>query len=141
MDIPLTGAGPDEARDEAWEVVRTIFRAWRERRPEDMRPLLHPDIVMVFPGAAERATGVDSVMEGFIAFSAEAVPERVEARDRQLDVVGNTAVASYVYTLVYSRAGHRYRASGRDWWVLEKRGSGWLAVWRTMLELEGRELQ
>jgi uncharacterized protein (TIGR02246 family) len=141
MEIPVSGAGPDQARHDAWEVVRTIFRAWRERRPQDMRPLLHPDIVMVFPGSAERASGVDAVMEGFIAFSAEAEPERVEARDRQLDVIGNTAIASYVYTLIFTRAGHRYRASGRDQWVLEKQDGAWRAVWRTMLDLEGRELQ
>jgi ketosteroid isomerase-like protein len=98
MEIPLSGAGPDQARHDAWEVVRRIFRAWRERRPADMRPLLHPDIVMVFPGTAERASGVDAVMEGFITFSAEA-----EA-DRQLDVIGNTAIASYVYTLIFTRA-------------------------------------
>jgi ketosteroid isomerase-like protein len=140
METPVAGAGPAQDRREAWGVVRSIFRSWRDGRPGDMQPLLHADMVMVFPGNGERAEGADAVMAGFIAFCAEAVAERVEAHDRQLDVVGHTAVASYAYAMTYVRGGRRFRASGRDQWVLEKAQGAWLAVWRTMLELEEREL-
>jgi hypothetical protein len=141
MELPVAGAGPLQDRTRAWEVVRQIFLAWREGRPADMRPLLHDDMVMVFPGNAERAEGAEAVLEGFIAFCAQAIAERVEARDRQLDVVGQTAVASYAYAMTYARGSRRFRAMGRDQWVLQKQRGSWLAVWRTMLELEEQELK
>jgi len=141
MELPVAGAGPEQDRIAAWGVVRSIYRAWRDGHPGEMRPFLHDDMVMVFPGDGERAAGADAVMQGFIAFCAEAVAEHVEARDRQLDVVGSTAVASYAYAMTYRRCGRHFRATGRDQWVLEKKQGAWLAVWRTMLELDERELR
>jgi ketosteroid isomerase-like protein len=128
MELPVAGAGPEQDRSAAWKVVRAIFRAWRAGRPAEMQPLLHDDMVMVFPATAERAEGAGAVLEGFIAFCAEAVTEEVEARDRQLDVVGQTAVASYAYAMTYTRGGRRFRATGRDQWVLQNSDGAWLAV-------------
>jgi hypothetical protein len=31
--------------------------------------------------------------------------------------------------------GERYRAGGRDVWIFQKQGAGWVAVWRTMMDL------
>lgn len=138
-DEALGGSGPAGERAAAWEVVRGIFSAWRHGRPEEMRPFLHDDMVMVFFQSGERAIGADAVLEGFVAFSATAVTEHMEARERQVDVVGNTAVASYAYALSYLRDGRQFHATGRDLWVLQKSAGQWRAAWRTMLELEERE--
>jgi hypothetical protein len=50
-------------------------------------------------------------------------------------------VASYAYAMTYCRGGRRFHATGRDQWVLEKRAGARLAVWRTTLELDERELK
>ena len=52
-----------------------------------------------------------------------------------MDVIGDTAVASFTYEMVYERSGKRSRATGRDLWVFTRYGSEWIAVWRTMLDL------
>ena len=131
----VRGNGPAEDRAAAWEVMRAIFRAWRDGHPGDMRPHLDAGIVMVLPGSGERVQGADAMLAGFEAFAAEAFTETVDVVDRQLDVVGDQAVASYAYGITYRRGGQRFRASGRDLWILGRRDGRWLAVWRTMLDL------
>jgi len=115
--------------------MRGIFRAWRDGRPADMKPHLDEGIVMVFPGSGERVQGAAAMLAGFEAFVARAVTESVDVVDRQVDVVGDQAIASYDYRMTYRRDGRRYRASGRDLWVFARQDGRWRAVWRTMLDL------
>lgn len=42
-----------------------------------------------------------------------------------------------IMRLLYERSAEKYCATGRDLWVFQKHGAGWLAVWRTMLDLNG----
>jgi hypothetical protein len=59
-----------------------------------------------------------------------------EESDQQIDVIGHTAVLTFRYDMLYERVGKRYRATGRDLWVFEEKDGEWLAVWRTMLDME-----
>jgi uncharacterized protein (TIGR02246 family) len=133
--IRLRGTGPEKDRMEAWEVMRGIFRAWRDGRPRDMRPLLDDDVVMVFPGSGDRVEGAEAMLAGFEAFVSQATTEHVDVTDRQVDVVGDQAIATYAYGITYRRGGRRWRATGRDLWILARRNGPWQAVWRTMLDL------
>jgi ketosteroid isomerase-like protein len=56
--------------------------------------------------------------------------------DHQLSVVGDVAVATFRYDMIYERAGKRSRSTGRDLWVLQAQAGNWIAVWRAMLEME-----
>jgi hypothetical protein len=38
--------------------------------------------------------------------------------------------------MVYERSGGRFRSTGRDLWGFQNQGSEWIAVWRTMLDIE-----
>jgi hypothetical protein len=136
----IDGTGPETERVAAWTCLRRIFHAWRDGRPLDMRPSLDEDMVMVLPGQGGRVTGADAVLEGYVAFCGAARIERMDVSARQLDVLGEGAVASYDYALAYARQGRRWLATGRDLWVLARRAGEWKAVWRTMLDLSEREL-
>ena len=127
---------PDEAaREQVAGVLSRINRAWLEGRPGDLAPLLHPQVVLVVPGFAARATGRDALVAGFVDFCENARVHDFEERDHQVDVAGRTAVASFAFTMVYERGGQRYRSTGRDLWVFSREGDQWLATWRTMLEV------
>jgi hypothetical protein len=116
--------------------MREINRAWLEGRFNDMTPLLHPDIVMVFPGFAGRLQGRESFLDGFRSFRESSIVHGFREMDFQEDVAGSTAVVSYVYEIEYERDGLCYQASGRDLWIFQARENGWTAVWRTMLDWE-----
>ena len=125
---------PDET-EEVSQVLTRINEAWQQQRLEDLPPLLHPNIVMVLPGFAGRAEGRAAVLAGFEDFNENARPHHFEESDRQVDVRGSAAVASFAFDVTYEREGQKYRSTGRDLWVFAKEEGQWLAVWRTMLDM------
>ena len=55
--------------------------------------------------------------------------------DHQVDLIADMAVASFGFEMIYEREGSGFRARGRDLWVFARQAGGWLACWRTMLDL------
>jgi uncharacterized protein (TIGR02246 family) len=121
-------------RAEVAAALDQINRAWRQHRPADLRPLFHPDITMAFPGFTGRAEGREANVDGFEDFCAHTIVHEYTEAGHQIDVVGDAAVATYTYEMVYERDGARYRATGRDLWVFTRQAGNWLACWRTMLD-------
>jgi uncharacterized protein (TIGR02246 family) len=115
--------------------MQRINRAWLDRRPEDLAPLVHPNITLVFPGFSGRGEGREAIVAGFTDFCRNATVHEYREADHQVDVIDDTAVTTFTYEMVYERSGKRNRASGRDLWVFARQGSEWIAVWRTMLDL------
>jgi ketosteroid isomerase-like protein len=118
------------------ETLRRINEAWLNGRPHDLRPLIHSEITMVFPGFAGRTQGADSFIAGFEDFCRTARVNSFHESDRQVNVIADTAVASFRFEMVYERDGSSYQSTGRDLWIFTRKGGGWLAVWRTMLDLQ-----
>ncbi len=118
------------------EVMLQINQAWLDGRIEDMAPLVHPDIVMVSPGFAGRIEGREEFLAGFRDFSQNATVHDFKELDMQVDQIGATAMVSFTYEMVYDYAGEHYRSTGRDLWVFQKQGESWLAIWRTMFDVE-----
>lgn len=116
--------------------MREINRAWLDGHAQDMEQLIHPDVVMIPPDFAGRVAGRAAFIGGFRDLSENANILRFREDDPQVDVVEATAVVSFAYEMTYERSGGRYRATGRDLWVFQERDRSWLAVWRTMLDVD-----
>jgi hypothetical protein len=115
--------------------VQRINRTWLDGRPQDLVALFHPNITLVFPGFGGRTEGREAVVAGFTDFCSNVTVHEYREADHQADVIGDTAVASFTYEMVYERSGKRSLATGRDLWVFVRQGHEWIAVWRTMLDL------
>ena len=115
--------------------MQRINRAWLEKRPLDLAALFHADITFVLPGFAGRLHGREALVAGFVDFCRNATVHEYREADQAVDTIGDTAVASFRYQMVYERSGKRYRATGRDLWVFAREGDGWIAVWRAMLDV------
>jgi hypothetical protein len=124
-----------QERDSVSTTLELINRTWLEGRPRDLAPLLHPSIVMVMPTFNGHIEGRDAFIDGFVDFCENAALHEYEQCDHRVDVTGDTAVASFTFSMVYERADQRYRSSGRDLWVFVRQEGIWLAAWRTMLDL------
>jgi ketosteroid isomerase-like protein len=122
--------------DAVAEALRKINQSWLEGRPLDMKPLLHSEIVMVVPGFAGRIAGRDAFLAGFVDFCQNVRIISFQEREHQVDQVGDTAVASFQFDMVYEREGSRYHCTGRDFWVFTRSAGQWLACWRTMLDMQ-----
>ena len=126
----------ESRRDGPANTMRQINQAWLNGRIEDLVPMVHPEMVMVFPGFAGAVQGREDVLAGFRDFCQNARVHEFHERDHQVNVTGDVAVATFRYDMVYERAGQRSRSTGRDLWVLQKHAGNWIAVWRTMLEVD-----
>ena len=125
-------------RQSATATLQRINQAWLDGRVDDLAPMVHPEIVMVFPGFAGRIQGREAFLAGFRDFCQSATIHDFREQDHQVDVAGDTAVVSFRFELVYERSGERLRSTGRDLWVFQQQGNAWLAVWRTMLDMEDK---
>jgi ketosteroid isomerase-like protein len=53
--------------------------------------------------------------------------------DLRVDVVADTAVASYRFRIDYEYGGHRLQEEGREVQVMVREAGAWRSVWRTIL--------
>ena len=56
--------------------------------------------------------------------------------NEQVNVIGDCTVVSFQFEMLYERAKYRERSKGRDLWIFQYISDKWVAVWRTMMELE-----
>jgi hypothetical protein len=120
-------------------VVSALMRlkdAWLEERYSDLLPLVHEQAVVVTSGFSGRVVGREAAVAGFVEFGQTTKVHSLEMGDVQADVVGDTAVGSFAFVMVYERERRRFLARGRDMWVFARHDGTWLAVWRTMVGLE-----
>jgi ketosteroid isomerase-like protein len=123
----------NDERDQVARAVREINDAWTSGHPERMRDLLDDEVVFVQPGFAGRETGRDRAVQSYREFVTEATLHRYVESDLTIDLSGHTAVASYAWTIEYTRKKRRHSESGRDLFVLDRVGTRWKLVWRLLL--------
>ena len=130
----------ESRREDAERAMRAINRAWLNGAVDEIAPRVHPAIVMALPGFGGSVAGREAFLAGFRDFVENCRIEEFRELDLNVDAVGDTAVATFRYEMVYERGGERYRAAGRDLWVFQLNEGGqngrWLAVWRAMLEMQ-----
>jgi hypothetical protein len=113
-----------------------INKTWLDGRVEDLEHLIHQDIIMVFPGFEGQIQGRDQFLAGFRDFCQNARVQEFSESGRQVYMAGDVRVVTFRYDMVYERSGVRYHSTGRDLWVFQSQDEDWVAVWRTMLEME-----
>ncbi len=121
-------------------LIRQINRSWQTGRLEDIANLLNPGIVMALPGFGSRIKGAETMIMGFSDFYTNAKVLKYEESDIDVDIIDKTAAATYTFKMVYEREDRRYESSGRDLWIFAMNDSTWKAVWRTMLDMQEKEV-
>lgn len=121
---------------EVHNTLTAINNAWRNGQPEEMKNYLHPKIILKLPGFSGEITGREAMIEGFTEFCTNAKVLEYSESDEQINVIYNCAVVTFKFEMLYDREKYRDKSTGRDLWIFEKQGKNWLAVWRTMVELE-----
>jgi hypothetical protein len=125
-----------DSKIQVHEVLSAINRAWRDNTPLGMSQYMHPDIVMKFPGFSGEVAERDALLASFVEFCTNAKVLEYKESNEQINIIGNCAVASFQFEMLYERAKYQERSKGRDLWVFQYISDKWVAVWRTMMELE-----
>ena len=90
---------------------------------------------MAYPGFKGSICGRDAIIAGFTEFCENARVIEYAESDENIDVIGDSAVATFRFKMLYERATYREDSAGRDLWVFHKQDGRWVAVWRTLLDV------
>ena len=131
------GIDKDDAGATAMEVTRTLAAmsaAWRERRYDDLTPFLAKDMVFALPGFSGRLEGAAAVVASYREFMERVTLTAYEESTPAVDVWGDTAVASFRWSMAWLAGDVPNREVGHDVFVFKRAqpGAPWRAVWRTM---------
>ena len=122
-------------------VVTRLNQCWLEGRFDDLESFFHPDVVFVSPDFEKRERGRQAAVDGYRSFMSQAVMHSFHMASAEVDVIGDTAVASCPFTMEYEIGGKRWSSQGRDLFVLTRDDRGWSIVWRTMLAVHDDEVE
>jgi ketosteroid isomerase-like protein len=124
----------DDDRQSVRLALAGLSAAWQEGRFDDLATYFHESAVMTPPGFNARAEGRDACAGSYRDFCTAARVTEYSQDEPAVDVWGDTAVATYGWTMAWEMGGRSYRESGHDVFVFSRdRSGGWKAVWRTLL--------
>jgi Domain of unknown function (DUF4440) len=126
-------ADAESDTEEIAGVLRAITEAWTGGNPEEMRQYLDERIVMAQPGFEERLVGRQACIESYEDFARHASTHSYAESQTIIDVMGDTAVASYHFAIDYELGGKDYHEVGHDLFVFARSAGRWRAVWRTLI--------
>src|SRR5260370_12735527 len=117
-------------REAVSAAMQRISRTWLGLRPDDLVPLLHPDMRLVFPGFAGRVEGREGFVAGFADFCGNATVHEYREANHQADVIADTAVVSFNYQIVYERSQKTNCPTSPALWVFVPHSGVLRAVFR-----------
>ncbi len=119
--------------DELVEFLRKLNRAWINDRAEELKSMLHEDMVIVAPDFKVPASGREACAKSYADFTAQAEVKELRESEFWTRSWGDAAMVSYRFDITYTMEGKEHADSGRDLFLLVRIGDGWQAAWRTLL--------
>jgi ketosteroid isomerase-like protein len=122
-----------KVKDEVWETVRSVNRAWLGYDMEALSGLCHPDVVIVAPGFGRRSVGRQATMSSYEGFISMATVKHFTESDPTIDLCDDTAVVTYRIEIAADVDGQPYAEQGRELHVLRRSDDRWLSIWRMVV--------
>jgi ketosteroid isomerase-like protein len=79
-----------------------------------------------------RVAGREAYVPSYRDYDTAAFTETFTPDEPQIDVMGDVAVATCPFSIVYRLEGVTYKERGRDLLVFARQQAGWRVVWRSM---------
>jgi ketosteroid isomerase-like protein len=129
------GDRADAERDRAdvRAILGRINRAWLHGAWDDLAACLHEDMVIIAPRFEERTEGRDACIASYRKFMEDATVHQYHETKPDIHVVGDTAVATYRFQILYTMGTTDFDESGWDVFVFNRTAGDWRAVWRTLV--------
>jgi len=118
----------DPIKEQVWQTLQALNRAWTQGRPEDLVDYFHPNMVAITPTDRLRVEGGEACVAGWKAFADAAKIHYWREMQPDVRVFGDTAVVSYYYDMSFDMGGKTVHAEGRDMFVFVKENGKWWAV-------------
>ena len=121
-----------DPREAVRRTLTAINTAWLEDRVDAMASHFREDVVFCAPGFTGRVEGRAACLDSYRQFLQVARLISFSADEPEIDVFGDTAVASTAWSTSYELEGNRHDETGRDVFVFTREGDAWRAGWRFM---------
>lgn len=115
--------------------LKAINNTWLYGQPEEMKTYLHPEIAMKLQDSDGEIFGYEKLIASFIKFCKSARILEYSGYDEHIDIIGNCAIISFKFEMIYERLDSRYKSAGHDLWIFEKQANNWVAIWRSLKDL------
>lgn len=123
--------------DEIRQLLQRINETWLWCYPHQFPAILgecfHEGMVIKGPEFQTMSVGRDACIQSYQDFVGQAAVSACTLSTPEVDVWGDTAVATYSWKVTYERNGEKYRESGHDVFAFVRSEGRWLAVWRAVL--------
>ena len=119
--------------DGIMRTVDELNRTWRNQRFEELGQFFDEHIVMKGPGFKDLVPGREALVQSYANFMKQSKVTEFAASNHSIHSWGDTAAATYDWTIGYEQDGKVHRDSGQEMFVFVRRGPRWLAVLRVML--------
>ncbi len=118
------------AAAEIWAAIQASNRKWADDDdPEAACDLYHDEVVLAGPSGEPAHHGRPAMVRSYIEFCGNAETISFRETEHEIDVFGDTAVATYGFEVSYELGG-RHDEIGRELLVFKREGERWRAVWR-----------
>jgi uncharacterized protein (TIGR02246 family) len=124
-------------RDEIRALIGRINDAWLKGPPESVESVVKEcfteGMVIVGPNLQVAGRGREACAKSYADFARAAKVRECRLADPDVEVSGDTAVATYAWEMTYEMQGREHHESGHDLYVLSRTDGRWRAVWRAVL--------
>jgi ketosteroid isomerase-like protein len=112
-------------------MISAMNRAWTAGwHEEEFRRYIHEDAVAIVPSEPGRLEGRDAYVAGWRGFTRSAVIHEWRETGHNVKIFnkGKCAVATYFFTITFTRGTTKVSMQGRDMFFLVKEGKKWLVA-------------
>jgi ketosteroid isomerase-like protein len=122
---------------EIQDLIRAINDSWLSNKPEEVSKVLtdcfHKDMVIKGCDLKTMAQGREECVRSYVGFIQQARIGAFSQDEPDIQITGDTAIATYGWTIQYELEGKEYTEPGHDLFVFQRTNGKWLAIWRAML--------
>jgi hypothetical protein len=114
-------------------LIKSINDYWLAKEYDKIGVFLSDDVVIRLPGGNDPIRGNDAYIQSYRDYDQMAKTHAFSAEEPVIDLMGDVAVATCPFSVVYEIEGQVYREKGHEHLVFSRSGKQWLIVWRTMV--------
>jgi hypothetical protein len=118
----------DVLKDEIWQTVQALNKAWTGGNPGALKDYFHKDMVAITATDRERLDGRESCIASWSAFIKAAKIHYWKEIEPKIQIYGNAAVVTYYFETSFDMGGQTITMGGRDMFVMVEDNGKWWAV-------------
>lgn len=114
-------------------LLKNIVAAYSTGDLEELKKYFHSSMVIEGPEFQERKEGRDQCIQHHEEFHSNVKIQSFRDSDYQVNVWGDTAVASCHFEAQIETEGEVFNDTGRDLYVFSRKNGEWQAVWNSVV--------